>query len=131
MNIQKTNSADFVAGTTLLGAGIGWAAGAKKASNLTSDIKPEVLKNVKNMTKDEYLASRIDANLENIAKLKQSKKAKCVAEIRRKAAQDYEHVTGLLKKASKSKIKYIAILATAGLAIGTTIALLKRKETNV
>ena len=95
----------------LAGTGIGLAVGAKKAD--------KVLGAVKNLTKDEYVNTRINANMDNIHSLKQSKWSETFKKVADKAGKDFSEIT---KKAKSTKNKWIAGLAAAGLAIGAGVA---------
>lgn len=75
---------------------------------------------------DEYISSRIEANIDNIhSSLKQSKWKDAFAKIVEKAKTDFPKACE--KEIKNIKIKYVAGLAAAGLAIGTAITLIANK----
>ena len=117
-----------LAGGALIGAGAGYAIGAKKVAKLTTGIPKEVLKTLKKMTKDEYVRSRVSANIENVHKLKPSKWAKEFSKIAEKATKDYPKLQAILKKATKTKVAFIAGFAALGMGLTALIAGKKNKE---
>lgn len=125
--MDKTNSLVIGAGT-VAGAASGYAIGASKGQKLISKIDENVLKAVKSQTLDEYVNSRVAANMERVHQLKQSKWAAQFEKIREKAGLDYDNVKNTLKQAKNTKIKFAAIFAVLGLALGAGIAALIGKK---
>lgn len=95
-------------GLTAVGAGVGRHIGNVKAD--------KVLGNLKNLTKDEYVNSRLEANMENIHNsVRKSKWAQAFTKVTEKATQDFDAIT---ERAKQAKGKWAIALGAAGLAIG-------------
>lgn len=96
--------------TTALGAGVGAAIASKKFASPTID---------------EYVTSRIEANMDKVqSSLKHSKWPKAFARISEKAKADYPKI---VESAKRSKAKLIAGLAAAGVLVGAAVSFIKNK----
>lgn len=119
---MKSSDIATVGATTVAGGAAGLLLAKRK---IGKTVDPDTLRAVKSMTKDEYVASRVMANVEQVTgNLEHSYWAKEYSKIRDKAAWDYESVKKLCKK---TKVKYVAIFAAIGLALGTLLRTPKSK----
>lgn len=107
------------AALTAAGAGAGLAIGAKKASNIiSSNLK------LAGMTKDAFVANKVDKQMENIisSNLSRSDRISAFNRIREGAAKKFDSLAKIpetfISQAKNTKIKWVAGLAAAGLAIG-------------
>ncbi len=119
---MKNSDISTVGATTVAGGAAGFLLAGRKIKKM---VDPDTLRAVKGMTKDEYVASRVMANVDGISKnLEHSKWAKAYSKVRNRAAQDYKSVKKLCKK---TKVKYVAIFAAIGLVLGTLLKTPKSK----
>jgi len=110
---------------TAIGAGAGFIAGAKKAAKI---MKPFLDKKGQESV-DAYVKSRQAANIAKIqSTVRASKRFDTFTRIAEKAKADFPSALENAKKLTKStKIKYVAIAAAAGAAIGLGIKAIANK----
>jgi len=127
--IEVDNKNTYTVSTStglLAGMGAGVVAGAKASNKVIQDKTPDL---IKGLTKDQYVSQRLEANMDKIhSSMRQSKWKKAFSDVAEKAKADYDKMAeAVAKKAKSTKIKWIAGLAAAGLALGAGAALVSSK----
>lgn len=106
----KSIAAGGITTAALTAAGIG--AGAKIGQNRAN----KILGDIKGLTKDQYINSKVEANTDNImSSVRMSKWNKALSKVSEKASKDFKAITA---KAKQEKNKTMVALGAAGLAIG-------------